>query len=122
MLSDGRHREGLDKRRCGFGCARVGVASLAYDVRFSFGGLEVQGHCCQGFTLVGGDSNREQGSRGGSSCESGKMRKPGWGMSFCLTGRGFYAFNRDSTVILFQEHRSLEVSCWFPHVVAFGVS
>src|SRR6266851_5883144 len=31
-------------------------------------------------------------------------------------------FDRDSTVILLQEHRRLQVSCWFPRVVAFRVS
>ncbi len=46
-------------------------------------------------------SSRERGSRGCSSCESDKTRKPEWEMSFCLVGHCFYALDGDLMVIPF---------------------
>ncbi len=43
-------------------------------------------------------------------------------MPFPLASRALYTFNGDSMVILLQEHRSLQMSCWLPHVVTFRVA
>ncbi len=42
-------------------------------------------------------------------------------MSSVNSRRAFYLFDGVSTVISFQEYRRLQMSCWFPRVVTFGV-
>ncbi len=41
-----------------------------------------------------------------------------WSLS---SAQPFYAAEGVVAVILFEEEQSLQVSCWFPCVVAFGV-
>ena len=43
-------------------------------------------------------------------------------MVFVEGCHAIYAFNGVSTVILFQKYRRLQMSCWLPRVVAFGVA
>ncbi len=42
-------------------------------------------------------------------------------MFFSLCGCPFYAAERVLMVVLFEEQQSLEMFCWLPHVVTFGI-
>jgi len=50
------------------------------------------------------------------------MRKPGWELrSWLLEHPSYTAAEGVPPVILLEECQGLQVSCWFPCIVAFGV-